>query len=137
MAGTDASWAVQQAVYAALDAALSSTVYDGAAPTNSAYPYAVIGETTVIPADSKANDGQEHAVQVHVWDRPATSGGPIGYKRTKEIMGQIRGALHEAALTVTGHGVAFSRVEFEETMLDEDGVTRHGIVRARIRTSPE
>lgn len=148
MAGIDASWAVQVGVFDALaDTEISGVsyigvggtnvaIYDGAAPSNSAFPYIVLGEMTVIPAESKANDGQEHTVQIHVWDRPAAAGGPIGYKRTKEIMAAARAALHQVSLSVSGHGVAFSRVEWQETLLDEDGVTRHGMLRARIRTSP-
>lgn len=136
----DASWPVQQAVYTALTdgspPAVEQSVYDGAAPAGAVYPYVVIGEATIVDDGTKTEDGQQHTVTLHVWDRPADAGGPIGYKRTKEIMAAIRAALHDVDLSITGHATVMSRVEMQETFLDEDGITRHGVLRLRVVTQP-
>lgn len=125
---SDASWPLQQAIYSALDAALSVPVYDDV-PQDATFPYVTIGEDTVADRGTKAEAGQEFTVTVHAWSRQR------GRKEAKEILGQIYAALHEQALTVTGFGVSLVRFEFADSFLDQDGVTRHAVSRYRIFTT--
>ena len=73
----DAAWEVQKAVYAVLDAALAVPVYD-AVPAAEPYPFVTIGEASAVAVDTKVEDGQEHTLTIHVWDRPAMAGGADG-----------------------------------------------------------
>lgn len=139
---SDASLEVQRAIWRALadgsPAPLDWPVFDGAAPEDEPYPFVVIGETTVADDGTKTEDGQDHTLVIHVWDRPADVGGPVGFTRTKTIMGEIRDLLHDKDdLDVTGHTVWMCRVEMQEAFLDDDGVTRHGVMRVRVSTQPE
>ena len=122
---SDGSWELQQAVYAALDAALSVPVYDFA-PSNAAFPYVTIGEATIVDVGTKSHTGTEHTITVHAWSRYR------GRKETKQILGQIYDALHEQTLNVSGFGFVMCRLDFSESFMDEDGLTFHGVARYRV-----
>lgn len=120
---------LQKTIYTALnsDATLSAMitgVYDDV-PEGSTYPYVVIGEQTAVNFGSKTLDGLEHTLTVHVWSQYR------GRKEAKEIMERIYNILHESNLSVTGANLVNLRQEFETTLVDSDGITRHGIMRFR------
>ena len=120
---------LQKTIYTALnsDATLSAMitgVYDDV-PEGSTYPYVVIGEQTAVNFGSKTLDGLEYTLTVHVWSQYR------GRKEAKEIMERIYNILHESNLSVTGANLVNLRQEFETTLVDSDGITRHGIMRFR------
>lgn len=93
-----ASWALQQAVFAALtaDPAIHALIADrifDAVPRGATFPYLVIGEggeTAVAP------DEGEHTLSIHIWSR----GG--GHREVKTIAAAVRTALENATLAVAG-----------------------------------
>jgi hypothetical protein len=51
-------------------------------------------------------------------------------------MGALKIALHDAALTLSGHRLVNLRHELSEARRESDGDTYHGIVRFRAVTEP-
>tara|TARA_B100000524_G_C23416646_1_gene286345 strand:- start:75 stop:485 length:411 start_codon:yes stop_codon:yes gene_type:complete len=103
---------------------ITSKVYDDV-PEGTAYPYIVIGEETAIPTGAKDTDGHEHTLTFHVWSQYR------GRKEIKQIMEQIYTILHNVAISITGATLVNIRHEFERTLLESDGITRHGVIRFR------
>lgn len=125
---SDASLAIQTAIFAALAAALTPVkVYDHA-PQNQAFPYVTIGDDTQIDWSSKSMRGEEHTLTIHTWSRAR------GRKYAKELLADIKEALHEVRLTLTGNFNVLTRFDFAQTFLDEDGITYHGVIRFRALT---
>lgn len=128
----DAAWELQKAVFAKLDGDatlgdLISGVFDHV-PAEQAFPYVTVGDDTAVWSGAMTVDGQEHTLTMHVWSRGR------GRKEAKEIMDRIHTVLHDAALTVTGFTFIALRYEFGQTFMDEDGLTRHGVMRFRAIT---
>lgn len=129
---TLAANALQAALYARLTGVLGPVpVYDFV-PPSAAFPYAVIGELTATPADTKSKDGQEFTVAVHAFAKGA------GKKSTSTIVETIHAALHDQPgnLTLTGHHVTVLRVEFTQVLQENafEGDTDHyyhGVQRVR------
>lgn len=126
----DTDLLLQKAIYDALMAdatllGLVSNVYDHV-PQAQAFPYVVIGEQQLSPFDSHTFDGANTLVTIHTWARSG------GRKSCKEIMAEIYRILHNAELAVAGFEVIVLRREFQESMLDPDGQTYHGVQRFRI-----
>lgn len=123
------SFELQTSIYNALanDSALSAIitgVYDDV-PEGTAYPYVVIGEDTAINAGTKSLDGLEYTLTLHVWSQYR------GRKEVKEIMARMYEVLHDADLSITNSVLVNIRQEFETTLMDGDGITRHGVMRFR------
>lgn len=121
----DALW---QAVYAALNGAITGAVYDQV-PTDAAYPYTVIGESTDVPDDLHDGEGSEMTATLHVWSA-AASGAEVD-----TIMAEIDAALHHTPPAVTGARLWSAEREFSTVLRDQDpdtgGPLRHGIMRFR------
>lgn len=126
------SWPLQQAIFSKLNGA-SLVDYDGSAitgvfddvPEQTNYPYVVIGEETATEAGTKDVDAHEHTLTIHVWSQYR------GLQDIKKIMQQIYTQLHNTAITVSGANLVNIRHEFENTLLEQDGITRHGVMRFR------
>ena len=127
------SFALQQAIFTALDGATINDA-DGNAitgvfddvPENTAYPYVVIGEETATNIDTKDKEAHEHTLTIHVWSQYR------GRKEIKNIMSSVYTTLHNASITVSGASLVNIRHEFENTLTEADGITRHGVMRFRI-----
>lgn len=126
------SWELQKAVYSSLNGG-SITDYNGDAiagvfddvPEETAYPYIVIGEETAIDGSAKDKDIFEHTLTIHIWSQYR------GRRDIKEIMKQVHDLLHDSALSVSGASMVNMRQEFQTTLLEGDGITRHGVMRFR------
>ena len=103
----------------------NNRIYDEV-PPNSAYPYIEIGDETTIDNGVKDKDGQEFTQTIHIWSRYR------GSKEVKEIAERIYTLLHNVGITVSGGSFANSRNEFFTILLDDDGLTRHGVMRFRV-----
>jgi len=119
------SLSLQQAVFDALVAALSVSVYDHV-PDDAAFPYVVVGEDTLNMWDTKSINGFDAMVTLHTWSRYR------GRKECKQIQGNIYDALHDAPLAITGYNHVYTYLDNEDSFLDEDGLTRHGVSRYRV-----
>ncbi|PCJ69190.1 MAG: hypothetical protein COA62_11175 [Rhodobiaceae bacterium] len=101
-----ASWALQQAMHAALiaDAPLggfvSNRIYDRP-PPDVIFPFVTLGDMEVIAADTGeglgVDAGATHRLTLFVWSRKN------GRRETKEIMSAVYEVLHNAALSLPGH----------------------------------
>lgn len=144
----DASWDLQQRIYALLTAApqtlAGSKVYDSvpdatasATAPDSAFPYIAIGEMDSIPDDvsvetedsppaARGDDGEVETLQLHVWSRYR------GQKEVKQIMQQVKDRLHGIDLQVSSRASAITFVRSRRNFLDPDGKTRHGVVSVEV-----
>ncbi len=131
----DSQWPVQEAIYGALigDPTLQGLLGNPArvfdhAPQGSDFPYLVIGESQASQFDTKTESGLDQRLTLHTWSRYR------GLKETKEIMAAVIDALDGQSLAVGGHALVLLRFEFATTIVDDDGLTRHGVQRFRVLT---
>lgn len=109
---------------------LVSAVYDHV-PQDAAFPYIRIGEDTAIDFDTDTSVGTENTITIHSWSRYR------GKKEVKEIQQAVYDALQRHALPLPGLNLVSIDFEFSETVLDADGLTRHGIQRFRVLIDQE
>ena len=133
----DSQWPLQQAVYSALtgDPAVQGLLGNPArvfdhVPQGSAFPYLVIGEVSVTPFDTKTEAGLDQRLTIHTWSRYR------GRKETKDIMAAVLAVLDGQSLAVSGHTLVLLGFEFATAVVDDDGLTRHGVQRFRALTQP-
>ncbi len=123
---------LQQAIKEALtnDANLMSIVkgvYDHV-EQDSKFPYITIGEGTAVDWDSTTFNGMEMTRTIHTWSRN------YGRAETLDIHKEIYRILHKKNITINNQELVNLRFEFEETFLDPDGLTYHGVLRIRAVT---
>lgn len=90
------------------------------------FPFVAIGDDTILEWDTDDAFGTEATVTLHIWSRQQ------GRSEVKAIQGAIYDALHFQNLSITGYHTVVMLCEFEETMMDSDTYTRHGVSRYRI-----
>jgi hypothetical protein len=116
---------LQKAIFTAIAAAVTPTpVYD-AVPKGSAYPYVTVGEDVESEWDTKTDTGEDVDVVIHQWSRYQ------GRKEIKDLQSSIYTALHYQGLTLEHGAIVLLKWQSSETFMDEDGVTRHGVMRFR------
>ena len=126
------SFELQKSVFAKLVAA-NITDFAGDAitgvfddvPTDTAYPYVVIGDETATNISAKDKDLHEHTLTIHIWSQYR------GNRDIKEIMKQVYAALNDVSYTVSGASGVNLKHEFQTTLTEGDGITRHGVMRFR------
>ena len=74
---------------------------------------------------SKTLDAREYTINVDVWSDYS------GLKQTKNIIKQVYSLLHEYALSVSGASLVDLRCEFTSELIENNGITRHGVMRFR------
>lgn len=100
-------------------------------PASAAYPYATLGRMETRPLDTSEASALEHIVTLHVWSRYG------GRAEALDIIGALRAALHDRALTVTGRKIVLLLAGFSDVFRAGDGITTHGVLRLRAVTEPE
>ena len=115
---------IQQAIFDELSE-LDYSVYDHV-PQVSAFPYIVIGDDTSISFDTDESVGSESTLTIHVWSQYR------GKMQVKEILQEIYDKLNRADIAVSGCHLVECVAEFQETYLESDGLTRHGVIRFRL-----
>lgn len=130
------SWELQKAVFARLagDAALvallgGTRIYDDV-PRGAAFPYVTFGPNTTRDWSTGTEMGSEHLLTLRAWSKAG------GEKEVHLVLEAIRAALHEAAVTLTGHRLVSLRHETSDAMRGADGETYQGIARFRALTEP-
>lgn len=125
---------IQRAVYGVLspDPVLatqySAAVYDDV-PENAAFPYITLGEWTETD-DPKTLDsiGRESTFTVHIWSRAR------GMAEVQNIAGRIIQILEHQPLSLgIWRWEATNYADFR-TLRDMDGISRHGVLRFRVRS---
>lgn len=134
---TNAAWALQAAMFGALsgDAGVvgalgGARIYDDP-PQGAEFPYLTFAQSLARDWSTGGGDGQEHTVTLHVWSRET------GRKQAFAIIDAVRAALHDAALTLSGHRLVNLRHESSDVRRDASGDHVHGIVRFRAVTEPD
>lgn len=100
-------------------------VYDAVPENNTNFPYVVLGADTHVPFDTDNSVGADSTLTLHVWSRYR------GMKECKDIQALLYDALNRYELSVAGFWTVFCDFEYEDTLLDADGLTRHGVSRFR------
>jgi len=123
------SQAIRNAIYTRLtgDAtlmALITAVYDDV-PESTTYPYISLGDDSDINYGTKTIDGVQYVINIHVWSRYR------GVKEATAIIERVYTLLNDYAMIVTGASLTHIRQEFNTVTVDNDGITRHGIIRFR------
>jgi hypothetical protein len=133
---SSASFALQKAIFSKLtaDAGMLAAlggprVYDEV-PVRGEFPYLTFGQTTERDWSTGTDPGHEHIFTLHVWSRAR------GRKETDDVMAAAKAALHDQALTLTGHRLVNLRHEFSDARREPDGETYHGVARYRAVTEP-
>jgi hypothetical protein len=62
---------------------------------------------------------------MHIWSQYR------GRREIKTIMKSVYDLLHNTAISVTGASLVNVRQEFSTTLAENDGITRHGVMRFR------
>jgi hypothetical protein len=131
---SNAGWALQQAVYAAVtdDATLNgllggASIYDDV-PERAAFPFVTFAAGSERDWSTDAEAGTEHALALHAWSRAG------GRKEALAILAAVRAVLHDAALTLDGHRLVNLRHETSDVRRSSDGETWQGIARFRAVT---
>ena len=127
---SDPQLPLQKAIYDLLSGdvtldGLVSGVFDNV-PEGTAYPYVSIGDDVLSDWGSHTFDGASCDVSVHSWARE------LGRKSVKDIMARVYTLLHNVDLSVSGFSTVACRMENEQTFLDPDGETYHGVQRFKI-----
>lgn len=133
---TAAAFALQKAIHTRLvgDAMVTALlggprVFDDV-PRGAQMPYVTFGLTTERDWSGDDAPGSEHILTLHVWSDAA------GRKQAQEIIGAMRDALHDEALSLSGHRLVNLRHEFSDTRREPDGEGYRGLVRLRAVTEP-
>jgi hypothetical protein len=125
----DPSVALQEALFARLEAEVSCPVFDGA-PMNTPKPYVSIDReisTNIRPIAGRKRE--QRLIYLSVWSDA------IGQVEVKRINGEIINALDERRLPLaTGRAVSV-RVEQADAQRDADGVTYQGSITVRVITT--
>ena len=126
-----AAWAVQLALYGALEAApgLAGVSLHDDVPADPAFPCLTIGEARC--ADYPGVPGaREHEVRIHAYSRWG------GRAELKRVEGAVRDALHDADLVLVDHRLAQCRHVFSDVIRRPDQDTYHAVMRFRLVTEP-
>jgi hypothetical protein len=131
------SWALQQAVFAAL--AMSDAlkeiagdpprVFD-AVPRDSVFPYIVVGEDAESNWDTATEAGSEHSLAIHIWSRAG------GRKESKLAAQAVRECLDGTSLALDGHTLVDLRFLSAAFARDSDGETFRATLKFRAVTEP-
>ena len=123
------SFALQERVYSTLNGdgtlgGLINGVFDSV-PDGQTLPVVIIGEQSTSDNGSKTLDGRDYIFNVDVYSDYR------GMKEIKNIQKEIYRLLHESSLSVSGASFVDCRCEFTTDILEDDGITRHGVMRFR------
>lgn len=134
---TNASFALQSAVFAALSAdetmqsllGVPPRLYD-AVPRDPMFPYAVLGDGKETNADTATEEGSEHRFTVTVWSQTG------GHREAKSIADAARFRLNNAILSLDGHALVDLRFLDCDYARQTDGETYSATLRFRAVTEP-
>lgn len=135
---TDSCWDIQAGLYSHLTTtnAVTSLLADGAnsildnVPGGTPFPYIVLGEMSAKPLDTQAFSGNDVTVTLHVFSRNK------GLQETKNILAALYDAIHQVDIAIPNQTLVLCQHQQTDTLLESDGLTRHGIIRFRLITEP-
>ena len=126
---TDPSLALQEAVFARLQAEVSCPIYDGA-PLNAEMPYVSIDrEVSVNSTPISGRKRETRLLYVSVWSDT------VGQAEVKRINAEVIAALDERRLPLEVGRAVSVRVEQADAQRDADGITYQGSITVRVITT--
>ena len=122
-------FALQERIYSTLNGdstlgALIQGVFDSV-PDGQSLPVVTIGTQSTSDNGTKTLDARDYIFNVDVYSDYR------GMKEIKNIQKEIYRLLHESSLSVSGASFVDCRCEFTTDILEDDGITRHGVMRFR------
>ncbi|MFV3289122.1 DUF3168 domain-containing protein [Pseudomonas sp. NY11955] len=125
----DPSLALQEAVFARLQAEISCPIYDGA-PLNADMPYVSIDrEVSVNSSPISGRKRETRLLYLSVWSDA------VGQAEVKRINGEVIAALDERRLPLEVGRAVSVRVEQADAQRDADGITYQGSITVRVITT--
>lgn len=125
----DPSLALQEAIFARLQAEVSCPIYDGA-PLNADMPYISIDrEVSLNSSPISGRKRQTRLLYLSVWSDA------IGQAEVKRINAEVIAALDERPLALDVGRAVSVRVEQADAQRDADGITYQGSVTVRVITT--
>jgi len=125
----DPSLALQEAIFARLQAEVSCPIYDGA-PLNAEMPYVSIDrEISVNSSPISGRKRQTRMLYLSVWSDA------VGQAEVKRINGEVIAALDERRLPLAVGRAVSVRVEQADAQRDADGITYQGSITVRVITT--
>lgn len=100
-------------------------------PPDAVFPYVTLGRVETRGAGACGGEALEHAITLHVWSRHG------GRAEALDVIAALRGALHNAALSLEGHRLVLLLAQFADVFRSGDGRTTHGVLRLKAITEPE
>lgn len=91
--------------------------------SNNAFPYVALGVLQYNPWATDTFDAFDTSLTIHVWSRKR------GRVEAQKINEKIYAALHNKSINSSNFLTLF---EFADVFVDDDGITRHGVIRFRI-----
>lgn len=126
---TDPSLALQEALFARLQAEVSCPIYDGA-PLNAEMPYVSIDrEVSVNSSPISGRKRETRLLYLSVWSDA------VGQAEVKRINGEVIAALDERRLPLEVGRAVSVRVEQADAQRDADGITYQGSITVRVITT--
>lgn len=126
---TDPSLALQEAIFARLQAEVSCPIYDGA-PLNAEMPYVSIDrEVSVNNSPISGRKRDTRLLYLSVWSDA------VGQAEVKLINGEVIAALDERPLLLEVGRAVSVRVIQSDAQRDADGVTYQGSITVRVITT--
>lgn len=136
MTGGSSLWYLQQAIYGILtgDAQLMSKVVGvfDFVPDNNNFPYISIGEFTTNPFETMDRYGQEVTSTIHVWSQRIGPNAYQGMMQAENIMEDVQRLLARSYIEIDLWGTVGCWGDYSQTLVESDGITRHGILRYRL-----
>ncbi|MDD1133585.1 DUF3168 domain-containing protein [Pseudomonas shahriarae] len=126
---SDPSVALQEAMFARLEAEVSCPVFDGA-PMDTDMPYVSFDReisTNISPIAGRKR--QQRLIYLSVWSDAH------GQAEVKRILGEVVAALDERRMPLTVGRAVSVRVEQADAQRDADGVTYQGSITVRVITT--
>ena len=125
----DPSLALQEAIFARLQAEVSCPIYDGA-PLNAEMPYLSIDREVSVNSSPIAGRKREtRLLYLSVWSDA------VGQAEVKRINGEVIAALDERRLPLEVGRAVSIRVEQVDAQRDADGITYQGSITVRVITT--
>ena len=91
-------------------------------PQDTTYPYVVLGNLTALNRGTKTLDGNDYVLDIDVWSTYR------GKKEISEAMERIYELLHDTTYSVSGADMVVSQVRNTITLVENNGITRHGVL---------
>jgi hypothetical protein len=122
-----ASVELQEAIYSRLVSELGADVtgvHDGP-PVGAAYPFISFGPSDYVTEDARGITARRETIQIDVWAR-----GPLSEARA--LTDRVKGALHEADLTLTVNALVGIWVTGVRVVDDPEAGLGHGVVMVEV-----